>query len=359
MNRLRAGFDFPLLPLVGVLVTLAAVTAHAGVPPEDLCTGDPCVIAGDHELPVSLDRIIIDFGNRAVVLSGTLDIGQNDVLLAARTFDISGQVTGAAGADQDTGSIEFDADNVNFQAGSMVTLRAAEDGFGGRLEVFAFDSISGNVTADTGGGFGGIISLTAVNRVSVLANLVLGDLGDARFDAGCALETLSGTTLTAVPDGSVQFFSGGTTVLAGTFDVGENGFAAASYRSDQPPPDTSAATFSPPLTIEVDDLLPECEFGSGPTPTPTITATPTISQTPTPVTPSPTPTQTVPPPPACLGDCNADGQVTVDEVVTLVNIALGNSAVDACLNGDVDGGGAITVDEIVTALNLALDGCPT
>jgi hypothetical protein len=29
----------------------------------------------------------------------------------------------------------------------------------------------------------------------------------------------------------------------------------------------------------------------------------------------------------CVGDCNSDGQVTVDEIITMVNVALGNSAV--------------------------------
>jgi hypothetical protein len=187
--------------------------------------------------------------------------------------------------------------------------------------VFAFDSITGTLTVDAGGGLGGIVSLTAVNRISVVANLSLGDLGDARFDAGCALETLAGTSVTASPDGSVAFFSGGTTVLAGTFNVGDNGIATASHREDQPPPDTTAATFNPALTVATDELLPECQFGTGPTRTPTITSTPTISPTPEPFTP--TPTDTPPPPPACLGDCDDSGQVTVDEVVTLVNIALG------------------------------------
>ncbi len=345
--------------IASVLIAVAPLPAYGGVPADDLCTGDPCIIAGDHVLPSNLDGITVDFGNRAVVLSGTLDIGQNDVLLTARSFTISGRIVGTAAENDDTGSIELSADNIIFQPGSMVSLRAGEDGFGGVLEVFAFDSITGTLVADTAGGFGGIVSLTAINRVSLVANLSLGDLGDARFDAGCELETLPGTTVMAVPDGSVQFFSAGTMVLAGTFDVGENGFAAASYRTGQPVPDISGASFNPALVSEIDDLLPECEFGTGPTPTPTITLSPTITPTPTPVTPSPTPTETAPPPPACLGDCDGDGQVTVDEIVTLVNIALGSASIDACRNGDVDGGGEITVDEIVAALNFALDGCPT
>lgn len=59
----------------------------------------------------------------------------------------------------------------------------------------------------------------------------------------------------------------------------------------------------------------------------------------------------------CAGDCDGLGAVTVDEVVTLVVIALGNESVEQCEVGDVSGDGAVTVDEILSALTLALDGC--
>lgn len=61
---------------------------------------------------------------------------------------------------------------------------------------------------------------------------------------------------------------------------------------------------------------------------------------------------------ACGGDCGGDGEVTVDEVLTLVNIALGNVDIAGCTAGDVSGEGEITVDEIITAVQHALDGCP-
>jgi hypothetical protein len=59
----------------------------------------------------------------------------------------------------------------------------------------------------------------------------------------------------------------------------------------------------------------------------------------------------------CVGDCSADGQVTVDELLTLVNIALGNEAIGDCLVGDANGDGKITIDEILTAVSNALNGC--
>ena len=62
-------------------------------------------------------------------------------------------------------------------------------------------------------------------------------------------------------------------------------------------------------------------------------------------------------PPVCVGDCDSGGAVTVDELITGVNIALGNSSVSTCDIGDVNHDGQITVDEIITAVSLALGGC--
>jgi hypothetical protein len=59
----------------------------------------------------------------------------------------------------------------------------------------------------------------------------------------------------------------------------------------------------------------------------------------------------------CKGDCHDDGAVSVAEILTLVNIALGNTSASACLAGDANGDGRITVDEILAAVNNALNGC--
>ncbi len=65
------------------------------------------------------------------------------------------------------------------------------------------------------------------------------------------------------------------------------------------------------------------------------------------------------PAPICIGDCSGDAQVTVDELVTMVNIALGTKSVETCIPGDVNGDRFITVDEILAAVNNTLNGCPT
>lgn len=59
----------------------------------------------------------------------------------------------------------------------------------------------------------------------------------------------------------------------------------------------------------------------------------------------------------CIGDCDADGAVTIDEVLAMINIALGNAPVSHCTSGDANRSGQITIDEILAAVNNALNGC--
>jgi hypothetical protein len=49
--------------------------------------------------------------------------------------------------------------------------------------------------------------------------------------------------------------------------------------------------------------------------------------------------------------------VTVDEILTMVNIALGTTPVEDCRAGDRNDDGTITVDEILAAVSKALNGC--
>lgn len=59
----------------------------------------------------------------------------------------------------------------------------------------------------------------------------------------------------------------------------------------------------------------------------------------------------------CVGDCNANGRVEVNEVVAGVVLALSGSVGDECPTIDVNGDDTVTVDEVVAATNSALDGC--
>jgi hypothetical protein len=101
--------------------------------------------------------------------------------------------------------------------------------------------------------------------------------------------------------------------------------------------ESSAEATRPVLTVEF--LPPAAE-----TPTATLTPVPTATAT----------LQAG----SCPGDCNANGQVTVNELVTAVNIALGNSDVSTCANADRNHSGSVSIDELIAAVNDSLTGCP-
>jgi hypothetical protein len=86
----------------------------------------------------------------------------------------------------------------------------------------------------------------------------------------------------------------------------------------------------------------------------TVTPTPMPTRTPTqpPVTSTPIDTDST-----CVGSCSGEGEVTVSDLVKMVNIALGTAPLSSCPAGDARGSGKITVDEIVAAVNSALNGC--
>jgi hypothetical protein len=83
------------------------------------------------------------------------------------------------------------------------------------------------------------------------------------------------------------------------------------------------------------------------TPAPTATATPTVASTPT----------ATRGPQQCAGDCNGDGEVSINELILGVNIALGTTAADSCAAFDRDGDGQVTVSELIAGVNSALGGC--
>lgn len=88
---------------------------------------------------------------------------------------------------------------------------------------------------------------------------------------------------------------------------------------------------------------------------PTTTPTPTAKAT---VTRTPTPSATVNPTfVACTGNCDASPEVTVDELIIGVNIALGVLPLSACDAFDSNRDGQVTIDELLLAVNNALYGC--
>ena len=103
--------------------------------------------------------------------------------------------------------------------------------------------------------------------------------------------------------------------------------------------------------------------------TPTATATETASATPTATetatatdtaTPSPmvTASVTATAPPPCTGDCNHSGEITVNELIAGVDIALGTAPLTTCPAFDCTGTGQVSVSCLIDAVDAALHGCP-
>ncbi|HVM98007.1 MAG TPA: trypsin-like serine protease [Candidatus Acidoferrales bacterium] len=63
--------------------------------------------------------------------------------------------------------------------------------------------------------------------------------------------------------------------------------------------------------------------------------------------------------PTCVGDCHGDGEVTIDDLILGVSIALEDTPLTACPVFDADGSGSVSVDELITGVNNALAMCPS
>lgn len=64
------------------------------------------------------------------------------------------------------------------------------------------------------------------------------------------------------------------------------------------------------------------------------------------------------PPPACVGDCDGDRMVAINELLVGVNIVTGAAQVSACPVLDRNDDGTVSISELVQAVNNGLNGCP-
>jgi len=144
-----------------------------------------------------------------------------------------------------------------------------------------------------------------------------------------AVGTSPNTTLTATGAGQTQQYQDSVSNSAGVSGAGSTAPGAATV--------TMSWSFDSPnwAIIAVPIIPAPTPKGGFPTPRPTATPTPTA---------------------ICLGDCDASGSVTIDELITLVNIALGSVQPSACPDG-VPSGDAVNISLILTAVNNALNGC--
>jgi hypothetical protein len=60
---------------------------------------------------------------------------------------------------------------------------------------------------------------------------------------------------------------------------------------------------------------------------------------------------------SCVGDCDRNGRVAINELILGVNIALGSQPLSACPAFDCTGNGAVPINCIVQGVNSSLEGC--
>ena len=136
--------------------------------------------------------------------------------------------------------------------------------------------------------------------------------------------------------------------------VGAGGGGLSFFRNlvrTAPPTPQPSATATPTQTIAIVTVLPT------ETDVPTATATASPRQT-SPPGASPTATASGTPGPAvCVGDCDRDGIVEVNEIIFGVNVALGSLDARDCPAFDPDGNRDVSIGDLVQAVGNLLAGC--
>lgn len=59
----------------------------------------------------------------------------------------------------------------------------------------------------------------------------------------------------------------------------------------------------------------------------------------------------------CVGDCDGDGVVAINELIHGVDMALAGRNISECPSLDVDRDGGVSIGELITAVRAALSGC--
>jgi hypothetical protein len=156
------------LPFLGAWLAASPAAGQAPInDPNVFCTGDPCIITEDVDIPNLSD---VDFGSRHVILRATLDVGAGTFFLSAGrlTIDPDGQFR-AKGP-------------LGFNGGELDILVTGDIEVNGSLLAGAFDlnGVSGgslSLVSDTG-------SITGTGKIRSSANQPQGDGGELFLSAG-------------------------------------------------------------------------------------------------------------------------------------------------------------------------------
>jgi hypothetical protein len=207
-----------MVAVVGVLLALALVgPVSAQVDcsnPDNLCTGDPCVIPALEVGP----NCVVDFGARAVVIAGTVRV--TDLLdLSALSFVVDGRILGGVTV-QLTATAAVDVRKTIKTGGITLEAGPAILTVAGRLRAESVTLRSGggvSILKPVRGRFTGI-DVEAVDDIDVLAPLVASTTmgsGDVTLEAGGVITMMR----SIYTDSRYPFGSGGYAVIRGDSGV--------------------------------------------------------------------------------------------------------------------------------------------
>ncbi|MFN8625301.1 MAG: VCBS repeat-containing protein [Candidatus Binatia bacterium] len=258
-----------------------------------------------------------------------IPVSTSPAALATADFDKDGHLDLAiANSEGDT----------NF-TGSLTVLQGLGNGvFVARPEIASpsFDHLVATAVADVNGD--GPIDVVVANDLGDSLSVLYGQ-GGLAFQAPIQLDLGAGSG----PEGiAIADFNGdGVADIAAAASSRDkvSVFAGSRTGTFAAPRDVALAAGSTPVGLAAADLNDDRRVDlAAPNALPTGTVSVLLNAT-------------------CAGDCGGDSAVTVDELLTMTNIALGTAPVPQCLAGDANGDRQVTVDEIVSAVQRALNGC--
>jgi len=154
------------LLIVGVWLGADRAAAQAIFDPDFFCTGDPCIITTDVEVPDGSD---VNFGNRHVILAATLEIGSGSFFLAAGRLTVA-----STGQFRAKGAVGFDGGDLDIDIDGDIELNSTVPG-----GAILLDGLDGGFLVLTSR----IGSITGPARISASAASD-GDGGDLLIEAG-------------------------------------------------------------------------------------------------------------------------------------------------------------------------------
>jgi ice-binding like protein len=204
----------------------------------------------------------------------------------------------------------------------------------------------------------GIYCFAATADVAATGTLTLDGAGRYIFQVGSALSAnvLSTVTLLHGADPCNVFWQVTSAATLNGFNFAGTVVAQANVTVGVGSSLTGRAltTVAGAVTLSGTNTVGGCSAAVSATPTPTATpgeATSTPTRTSTPIAATPTPI-------SCVGDCNGNGSVTIDELIKGVNIILETQPLTACPQFDANDSGTVSVNELIMGINNALGHCP-